>query len=311
MERIFVNLKELIVYRGGKFHLDGSVYFMKEYRLVWALVLSGLLHLLFFLLYPEWREVTLFSIPDENGVKEGKRIQFEIIETPEESRSEDPPEEASLLSDKNALARDLERNDLENRGLPYSEGFVDAKLIPSMEGSGGRESSIRQRDWEGKKSSEGAEGFEHRTQRFRGTSPFSREYLLGRRGGSQNSYQQPVYEQREFSAEELGGISFNTYAWNFAPYLLELKQRIARNIYPPPAFTRLGFGGENVLQFRITLDGHLEGPQVLEYSGEKALIETSKKAIQVSAPFRPLPEDFPEKYLQVTARFQYFILGKR
>jgi hypothetical protein len=55
----------------------------------------------------------------------------------------------------------------------------------------------------------------------------------------------------------------------------------------------------------------LEGPQVLEYSGEKALIETSKKAIQVSAPFRPLPEDFPEKYLQVTARFQYFILGKR
>lgn len=284
---------------------------MKEHRLVWACILSGFLHLLFFLLYPEWGEVTLFSIPDEDMAKEGRRIQFEIVETPEESRSEDPPEETSLLSDKNALARDLERNDLENRGLPYSEGFVDAKVIPRMEGSGGRENLYRERNWEGKRSPESAEGFEHRSRRLGGTSSFSREYLLGRRGASTKSYQQPVYEQREFSAEELGGISFNTYAWNFAPYLLELKQRIARNIYPPPAFTRLGFGGENVLQFRITLDGRLEGPQVLGYSGEKALIETSKKAIQVSAPFRPLPEDFPEEYLQVTARFQYFILGKR
>ena len=45
--------------------------------------------------------------------------------------------------------------------------------------------------------------------------------------------------------------------------------------------------------------------------GEKALIETSKRAVQVSAPFPPLPEDFPEKYLVVTASFHYRTVRKR
>jgi outer membrane biosynthesis protein TonB len=75
--------------------------------------------------------------------------------------------------------------------------------------------------------------------------------------------------------------------------------------------THLGFGGSNVVRFRIFPKGHLEGPEVLGYNGEKALIETSKRAVQVSAPFPPLPEDFPEKYLEVTASFHYRTMRKR
>ena len=37
------------------------------------------------------------------------------------------------------------------------------------------------------------------------------------------------------------------------------------------------------------------------------LLETSRNAIRVSAPFKPLPGEFPEQYLEVTARFYYYI----
>jgi hypothetical protein len=34
---------------------------------------------------------------------------------------------------------------------------------------------------------------------------------------------------------------------------------------------------------------------------------TSSNAIEVSAPFLPLPRDFPEDYLEVTGKFIYFV----
>ena len=46
--------------------------------------------------------------------------------------------------------------------------------------------------------------------------------------------------------------------------------------------------------------------EVLEYIGHKTLMETSVRAIEVSAPFKPLPVDFPEDYLEITAQFYYF-----
>ena len=60
-------------------------------------------------------------------------------------------------------------------------------------------------------------------------------------------------------------------------------------------------------RFRITRDGQLIGQKILGYEGEKALIETSKRAVEVSAPFWPLPDDFPQDYLEVTARFYYIV----
>jgi TonB family protein len=116
-----------------------------------------------------------------------------------------------------------------------------------------------------------------------------------------------AYQQTVSSAANQGGISFNTYDWDFAPYLIRLKKRIERNIYPPPAFTHLGIGGSNIIRFRISRDGTVTGPEVLGSEGEKALIETSKRAVEVSAPFWPLPEDFPRDYLEVTAKFFYVV----
>ncbi len=227
-------------------------------------------------------------------------MAFEIVDTPEANRSGLPPDRANLLSDKNSRARDNAEGPPEG-DLPYSQGDIDVKsLDPSSTRNAqlsqmGENANARERETETREA-----WAEART--WNEGSGFSRERLLGQ------SPSQPAvrYKQEASSARDVGGLSFNTYAWDFAPYMLKLKHKIERNIYPPAAFTRLGFGGNNVLRFRIHPDGRLEGPGVLGYDGDKSLIQTSQTAIMASAPFDPLPKEFPEPFLEVTARFEYY-----
>jgi len=278
------------------------------------------IHFFFLLLFSQHGGNLLVQLPNGHAETNEKRIAFEIIETPEESRSQVPPDQAQLLSDKNSMTRNEADQGLPNSGLPYSEGEVNTKTFPSIASVGSQGVRSQPQDHEGKESTEAEEtvnahpsstySYNKSYNESYTEKKFNRNLLLGRRGESPMSDQRPAYNQREFSADQLGGFSFNTYAWDFAPYLIELKRRIERNIYPPPAFTQLGFGGNNILRFRIFPGGQLEGPEVLGFKGEKALVETSRKSIQVSAPFNPLPDNFPEAYLEVTARFEYYIFGR-
>ncbi len=288
-------------------HTHSGILFFKEHRLFWALVFSILLHLFFLLLYSRWGEVEIFKLPNSINKMQEKQIAFEIVETPEEKRSQVPPKKPQFLSDKNSVVRDLMGKNMGTKELPYSKGFADAKVFPEMGKNGSEKDFFEKKSTSGEEFQDSPKGFVPQVQGKRDGTTFSRELLLGQKKVSPRN---PLYDQRESSAKDVGGISFNTYAWNFAPYLLELKHRIERNIYPPPAFTYLGFGGRNVIRFRISLEGRLENLQILEYEGEKALVLTSKKAVEMSAPFKPLPEDFPEKYLEVTATFRYIVMGK-
>jgi outer membrane biosynthesis protein TonB len=116
------------------------------------------------------------------------------------------------------------------------------------------------------------------------------------------------HDNQESRALDSGGLSFNTYNWNFAPYMLELKRRIQRNIHPPAAFMYLGLiSGETLVRFKIYPNGQMQDFQVLDYRGHKSLMITSVNAVEVSAPFPLLPPDFPEPYLEVTGKFIYFV----
>ena len=134
---------------------------------------------------------------------------------------------------------------------------------------------------------------------------FTRDRLLGIQS-SVEKVPEPSYRELESSVEKAGGVSFNTYAWEWAPYMFRLKEILSKNIYPPASFTRLGFGGAHVIRFSIARDGSLTGPELLGYEGDKVLTETSTQAIRLSAPFPHLPDDFPEKSLEVTIQFRYF-----
>jgi outer membrane biosynthesis protein TonB len=107
----------------------------------------------------------------------------------------------------------------------------------------------------------------------------------------------------------LGDVSLNTYAWDFAPYILYMKRRIRKHVYPPPAFYKMGaISGTIVVNFKVYPDGSVSEPKLVSVKGHNALVSTSINSIKASNPFKPLPEDFPENYLELTWSFIYSIL---
>ena len=122
--------------------------------------------------------------------------------------------------------------------------------------------------------------------------------------------QTPDYKNEGSALADLGGISINTTAWDFAPYMLDLKHRVKQHWIPPLAFTALGaIHGYSVVVFRIYPDGRIQALDVIEEEGHRSLHRSSVNAIKGAAPFRPLPEDFPEDYLEVKFGFYYLLPG--
>lgn len=242
--------------------------------------------------------------------EERKAWTFTLAETPESARRVKPPETANHISDKNAVAQ----NSTAPQNLPLGEPFAngvsrEADTAPMPELQAGKNQTASE-------PTPTEELNSARIETIRPTngaaSNFRREFLTGETENNTRwpyaSRFQPGSQNTDTRAPELGSFSLNTYAWDYAPYLLWLKDRIQRNIYPPPAFTQMGIiSGRTVLRFRISRDGVLQNLILLSYEGHKSLMETSLRAVQVSAPFRTLPTDFPEPYLEVTAQFEYTV----
>ena len=123
----------------------------------------------------------------------------------------------------------------------------------------------------------------------------------------------PKYDNRVSVAKDFGDFSFSTVAWDYAPYLYELRERVKRRWYPPPAFKMGIVSGRVIVNFRVLPDGHVEGFQFLsdrEDEAYQSLKTSSKHAIIGASPFSPLPYDFPDPFLEITATFFYRILAR-
>jgi len=287
---------------------------LRKHLIKISFFISILLHLLLFLMYNLFGSLQLFPAKIDDFLNqpknEEKRLEFELVESPEEARSETPPDNVQLVSDKNAIAQDQYQNKDKLTGNPYSEGDFDVKNLPiiPMEPTPLTEQAAEQK----KELSKKDQLTESASNRYE-YQKFSRQELL-KKNPSATDYQdqsrldRPLYDNQKFSAEDLGGFSFNTYEWDFAPYMLEMKRKVERNVFPPPAFTRMGLiSGETLLRFKVMPNGEVKDLVVLKYTGHESLKETSVNAIANSSRFRPLPADFPEDYLEVTASFTYYV----
>ncbi len=232
----------------------------------------------------------------------------EVIATPDDARTAKAPRDADFLSDKNALARDQEpAPGLPVTGVPFSRGDLPTHNIPVPPPSPER----RERPEPERRSPEPGRESEAPDLSF---DPSGQAAPPGGKPaqppGRPFRFDLPEvpHRQLEGRAGEAGGLSFNTYDWDFAPYMLALKRRIGGNIFPPLAYSMLGMiDGDTQLRFKIYPDGRLADLELLGYSGHRTLMETSRSAITISAPFPALPADFPKPYLEVTARFTYFV----
>lgn len=280
-----------------------------------SLVISLLLHLLILSSYQSISKIKLFPVDKKNisavPPEIEKRLEFELVETPSDARSEKPPENTNLVSDKNSIARDRYKGKDKPIGAPYSNGDFDVKNLPQQPISLANADNFSTK-YEG--SNEAQTSSENLSETNYSYEKFSRQQLI-------KNYQQPTqnqsrnqelekpnYDNKDFRAKDIGGLTFNTYEWDFAPYMLAMKKRVERNIFPPPAFTHMGLiSGETTLRFKVMPNGKIINLEVLKYIGHESLKETSVQAILNSAPFRPLPADFPENYLEVTANFSYYV----
>ena len=92
---------------------------------------------------------------------------------------------------------------------------------------------------------------------------------------------------------------------DFGPYMRELQRRIKLNWDPPK-------GNESktvVLLFKIARDGRLISCRVNKSSGLPSADQAALKAVELTAPFRPLPADFKGQSIDIQFTFDYRVFG--
>lgn len=282
----------------------------------YTIIASILLHLVLFLFFEAAIRLKIIGFGltpqpmDENFPivfdLQQSDLPREVIETPDDAKTVQQQKKANFLSDKNALARNPETDTDLAFGEAYAKGDFESHDLPAQPGNTVEKQSPRI-DVQNKK--DRSKFDEYLEKNLSGVH--YRDYVLKKDDLKNRVKGRPPrvkHDNEKTRALDMGGLSFNTYDWNFAPYMLALKEKIRSNIFPPIAFTRLGMiSGETLLRFKIYPTGEMRNLEVLVYKGDKSLMETSYTAVDISAPFPELPADFPEPYLEVTGKFLYLI----
>lgn len=288
-----------------------------------ALTVSVLLHLLILFFYRPLAQIRLFPNHSEvERVEAAESLVFELVETPEDALQQ-RPKASNLLSDKNAIARDEYQDKDKAIGEAYSEGQTAYHIFSGQSEPIGVAQALSRMLQTEQSQDESRDRLQNPnlnwsmkyfdTSQRREQNIESNDDMLLQAARDRLSMQRQFtddinYDQRKFSTECLGGISLNTYAWEFASYILEMKKKLKDSTYPPAAFTYLGMiSGETVLTFRVLPDGTATNITVIAYKGDRSLMETSVDAVKIASPFRPLPRDFPEEYLELRWTFVYFV----
>jgi TonB family protein len=92
---------------------------------------------------------------------------------------------------------------------------------------------------------------------------------------------------------------------DFGPYMRELQRRIKMNWDPPK-------GNESkrvVLLFKIARDGRLLSARVFKSSGIPNADKAAISAVELTAPFKPLPPDFKGGSIDIQFTFDYNVFG--
>ena len=293
---------------------------MDSRRRTLIIIASLLLHILFFALWEAGMFMNLFSdrVPRKNLAPEpivfdlqqpeSNQMPREVIETPEDAKVVEKQEKADFLSDKNALARNPETNPDLNVGESFSRGDLSTHDLPKMDGPLGKTLEPPKPQSKQTEQTPKEQPKETDSENLYANLLKAPQSLPQLPQGIQERQPSITHDNQISRAEDMGGLSFNTYNWDYAPYLLMLKRRIQGNIFPPPAFTQLGLiDGQTLLRFKIYPNGVLKDLEILGFNGHESLMLTSQNAVVSSAPFPKLPENFPEPFLEVTGKFIYFV----
>jgi len=270
-----------------------------------AIVLSVLFHLLFFWLIQQEdlfkfktvkkdveppQELT-FTFPENKPVKEKPR---EVVQNMNEN--EVVPKQSNLLSDRNSEARNPVKSD--TRGAaPKSTGNVNLNNLSTP--------MIRKRAFTpARRFSSKALTGESSRKPLEEQQRDSQKQTSTQSEATMGSNQ--MMNQQKFSVEEVGALTLSTYKWDWAPYINALKNKLSYVWAAPAAYYQLGLiHGYTIIAFEIDRDGNLIKMKTLKHVGHNSLKVSSEEAIRALFKFKPLPDDFPDETLTITAKLIY------
>jgi outer membrane biosynthesis protein TonB len=274
-----------------------------------ALILSLLIHLLFFLFLKldyfltgpaktvdETPEEVTILFPENKSESKPKQIVENINE------NEQTPDNSDLLSDRNSRASNPEISDI-TANQPRSEGNIPYANLTNPNLSSSPSEFLPQKKFskDALRKSQAAEGEENFFK--------LQEENITRSSQSAQVDQQTtnnIYDQKKFSSDQLGSLTLSTYAWEWAPYINALKRKLQSVWFAPAAYYRLGLiHGYTEIRFTISREGRLTDYEVLNHVGHESLQQSSVNAVTSVFPFKELPADFPEDKLTITARLIY------
>jgi len=138
-----------------------------------------------------------------------------------------------------------------------------------------------------------------------GAPSILKEGKQGAQGDRGFEFDQMAMGKIEGNAVITGNYSLNTYEWEFAPWMHRFEQDLRRNWFAPYAYALGVIDGRTVVKFTVERDGRLSGTEVVHSEGHESLHQASLAALKASAPYAPLPKNFPEENLVITLTLLY------
>ncbi len=138
-----------------------------------------------------------------------------------------------------------------------------------------------------------------------GAPSILKEGKEGAQGDRGFEFDQMAHGKITGNAVVTGNYSLNTYAWDFAPWMHRFEQDLRRNWFAPYAYALGVIDGRTVVQFSVERDGRLSQTEIIGSEGHASLHQASLAALKASAPYAPLPANFPEENLVITLTLLY------
>ncbi len=120
---------------------------------------------------------------------------------------------------------------------------------------------------------------------------------------SQTQKSPPLLE--EFKGDLVGDVALSTYEWKWAPWVLALKEAFYRHLYVPRAYSMGLIEGYTEVWIKVDRSGKLVAHKLLQSEGHPTLKESTINAFLSSTPWKALPSDFPDEYLELRVRVIY------
>ncbi|MCB0278162.1 MAG: TonB C-terminal domain-containing protein [Calditrichaeota bacterium] len=113
-------------------------------------------------------------------------------------------------------------------------------------------------------------------------------------------------------AEILGSnFSLSTYAWEWAPYIEKMKEKMYQFWSVPPAYLLGLANGRTIIRVSISRHGKMTYYKLLRHDGNESLQLSSEDVVHAIFDLPELPPNFPDNELTITMELIYPLLRRQ